>query len=149
MPTYIDTSALLRAVEQRGDRTKVDAAFRDDPISASLTELECWTSLHKKFLDGEIDATRRDAQLRTATALLGGIALVGLDEDVMAEAFNLTRLHPLRTLDGLHLAAASVSRRALIQRGYALRFCTADRRQAQAAEQHFGADQVDLVPPWR
>jgi hypothetical protein len=34
-------------------------------------------------------------------------------------------------------------------RGHPVRFCTADRRQADAAERQFGAEQVDVVPPWR
>ena len=149
MPTYLDTSALLRVVEKRGEYSIVDAALRDEPITSSLAELECWASLHKKWLDGEIDATERDVRLEAAKTTLSSMVLLAVDEEVFADAFTLTQTHPLRTLDSLHLATAAVARRHAAPRGVRVRFCTADRRQAEAAERHFGADQVDVVPPWR
>jgi predicted nucleic acid-binding protein len=149
VPTYLDTSALLRIVEKRGDYAVVDAALRNEPISSTLAELECWASVHKKWLDGEIDAALRDGYLEAATSLLSSVQLLAMDEEVLADAFTLTQIHPLRTLDGLHLATAAVARRVAQRRGVQVRFCTGDRRQAQAAERHFGAEQVDLVPSWR
>src|SRR5260221_406331 len=82
-------------------------------------------------------------------SLLECVNLMSLDAVIFGEAFAMTRLHPLRTLDGLHLGSAAVAQRELLPRGLTLRFCTADRRQAEAAERHFGAEQVDVVPPWR
>ena len=149
MPTYLDTSALLRMVENRGDLAKVDAALRGEPLTASLAELECWAAINKKWHDGEITAPQRDELLAVATTLLEAVNLMTTDDEVLTEAFAMTRLHPLRTLDGLHLASAEVANRVLLRRGHAVRFCTADRRQADAAARHFGADQVDFVPPWR
>jgi predicted nucleic acid-binding protein len=149
LPTYVDTSALLRVVENRGDTSKVEAALGAEPITSSLAELECWTSLHKKWHDGELDSAQRDLLLDAAKRLLETVDLLSLDEEVVNEALTLTRLYPLRTLDGLHLATAAVAGRLVAPRGYTLRFCTADQRQAAAAERHLGAEQVDLVPPWR
>jgi predicted nucleic acid-binding protein len=149
VPTYLDTSALLRMVENRGDLAKVDAALRGEPLTASLAELECWAAINKKWHDGEITAPQRDELLAVATTLLEAVNLMTTDDEVLTEAFAMTRLHPLRTLDGLHLASAEVANRVLLRRGNAVRFCTADRRQADAAARHFGADQVDFVPPWR
>ena len=149
MPTYLDTSALLRVVENRGDITKVEEGLRGEPLSSTLAELECWAAVHKKWHDGEVTAGQRDELLAAARYLLESVNLMSLDAVIFGEAFAMTRLHPLRTLDGLHLGSAAVAQRELLPRGLTLRFCTADRRQAEAAERHFGAEQVDVVPPWR
>lgn len=149
VPTYVDTSALLRLVEWRGDRSMIDRAMQDAPLSSTLAQLECWSALHRQCHDGEITVERRNERLQRAEQLLRLIDLVPIDEGVVERARDLTRRHPLRTLDGLHLATAVVSGRLLELRGHHVRFCTADRRQAQAAEQELGTARVDLVPPWR
>lgn len=149
MPTYIDTSALIRLVESRGDRALIDRAMQDAPLSSTLVHLECWSALHKQCHDGAITVERRDERLRRADELLGTVDLIPVDEDVFDQARDLTRRHPLRTLDGLHLATAVIAANLLGPRGVPVRFCTADRRQAEAAERELGTTSVDLVPPWR
>lgn len=149
MPSYVDSSALLRLVEFRGDRSLVERAMQDAPFSSTLTQLECWSTLHKRCHDRELTEATRDERLQRTDALLGTMDLVPLEEDVINGARELARRHPLRTLDGLHLATAVVAARLLEPRGMGVRFCTADRRQAAAAAVEFGTTQVDLVPPWR
>jgi hypothetical protein len=82
VPTYLDTSALLRVVENRGDISKADAVLRGEPLSSSLAELECWASIHKKWHDGELTAPQRDELLAAARALLECVNLMSVDEDV-------------------------------------------------------------------
>jgi predicted nucleic acid-binding protein len=74
--------------------------------------------------------------------------LLGLDEVVLGESMSMAERFPLRALDSLHLASAALAERRLARRGHILRFCTADREQADAAAVLFGPERVDLLPPW-
>lgn len=149
MATYIDTSALLRVVERHGDIATVEAALGDQPFTSSLAEIECWASLHRKWLDGELTQDGLDDRLVSAGRALDVLSIVPLDDPVLSNARVVSRRHPLRTLDALHLATAVTAVPLVERRGMTLRFCTADRRQAQAAERELGAANVHLVPPWR
>jgi predicted nucleic acid-binding protein len=149
VPSYLDTSAVLRLVEDRGDVSLVRAAMADEPLSSTLSDLECWSSIHKKWHDGAITADQRDELLDRARTVLLAVNLLSLDEDVLTETRALTRRYALRTLDGIHLATAVRAHPLLMSAPGGLRFCTADRRQADAARHRLGPGQVDLVPPWR
>jgi predicted nucleic acid-binding protein len=146
---YVDTSALLRVVERRGDRALVEAALQDAPMTSVVAEVECWSSIHKRWHDGDLTLEQRDGLLRSSTDdALGLCTLLHLDADVLAEARAVATRFPLRTLDAIHLATAVLAgRRLRSSRG--LRFCTADGRQAAAARGLFGAAAVDLLPPSR
>ncbi|MBJ7609372.1 MAG: type II toxin-antitoxin system VapC family toxin [Candidatus Dormibacteraeota bacterium] len=149
MATYVDTSAVLRLVERRGDVSPVESAMAAQPLCSSLGELECWSAIHKKWHDAEVTLVQRDQLLSSVQELLDAVNIMALDDDVLEEARTLCRRYPLRTLDGIHLATASRADSRLAGRSVTLRFCTADRRQAEAARQHFGQDRVDFVPSWR
>jgi hypothetical protein len=79
VPTYIDTSAVLRLVERRGDYSLAEVALRDSPTTSELATLECWASIHKRWHDGSIGLKIRfcTADSRQATAARG---LFGVSE---------------------------------------------------------------------
>jgi predicted nucleic acid-binding protein len=150
LPTYIDSSALLRLVEQRGDCALVEAAMRDSPITSELADLECWTSVHKRWHDGEITLAMRDELLHAVqNEALAPTVLLRMDSDALNEARAVAGRFPIRTLDAIHVGSAAVADRRLRPLGLHVRFCTADARQADAARGLFGTSEVDLVPPWR
>lgn len=147
MPTYLDTSAVLRLVEQVGDWSLVEAGLREEPMSSELAELECWASVHKKWQDGEITRHQRDRLLgRVADHVLAATDLLALDAEVLAEAASVAGRFPVRTLDAIHVATAMLVDRRIRAHGLSLRFCTADRRQAAAAQGLLGPSAVDVVP---
>jgi predicted nucleic acid-binding protein len=148
LPTYIDTSALLRLVERRGDRSLIEAAMRDSPTTSELADLECWAAIHKKWHDGKITLATRDRMLRAAEEeALSPTILLRLDSDVVNEARAVAARFPIRSLDAMHLATAVLADRRLRPIGLGLRFCTADAQQGAAARGLLGASEVDLVPP--
>jgi predicted nucleic acid-binding protein len=150
LPTYLDTSALLRLVERRGDVSLVDVAMRDSPTTSELADLECWASVHKRWHDGEITLAVRDQLLHAVQdEALAPTILLKIDSDTLNEARSVAARFPVRTLDALHLATALVADRRLRPTGLQMRFCTADSHQAAAARGLFGASEVDFVPPWR
>ena len=145
----MDTSALLRLVELRGDTSLVQAAMADEPLSSVLADLECWSSIHKKWHDAEITEQQRDGLIGRSRTLLLAVNLLALGDEVFTETRALAQRYALRTLDGIHLATAVRAGERLMPVRGGLRFCTADRRQAEAARHRLGPRQVDLVPPWR
>lgn len=149
MPSYLDTSAVLRLVEDQGDLSLVRAAMADEPLSSSIADLECWASIHKRWHDRAISEAQRDELLGRAGAVLSAVNLLSLGEDVLTETRGLARRYALRTLDGIHLATAVIALEHLMSVPGGLRFCTADRRQAAAARHRLGPGQVDYVPGWR
>jgi predicted nucleic acid-binding protein len=150
LPTYIDTSALLRLVEGRGDCSLIESAMRDSPTTSELADLECWTAIHKKWHDGQITLAKRDELLRAAhEEALAPSILLRVDSDTVSEARGMASRFPIRTLDALHLATAVIADRRLRPAGLSLRFCTADAQQAAAARGLFGTSEVDLVPASR
>lgn len=149
MATYVDTSAVLRLVERRGDVSRVEAAMSAQPCGSALGGFECWSAIHKRWHDGALTVRQRDRLLQVAQRTLDAVDTLVLSDDVLAETRVLARRYPLRTLDAIHLATAAQADRRLARASVSLRFCTADRRQAEFARLHFGAERVDLVPPWR
>lgn len=120
MPTYIDTSALLRLVDRRGDYSLVEAGLKDGPISSDLTELECWVSIHKRWHDGQVSLGDRDGLLEVvAQEALRPTALLRIDGDVLAEARSVAIRFPLRSADAIHVATAVLADRRLRPAGLA------------------------------
>ena len=97
----------------------------------------------------EIGEQQRDALIARARTVLLAVNLLALTDDVLTETRALAQRHALRTLDAIHLATAIRAGERLMWAPGGLRFCTADRRQADAARNRLGEARVDLVPPWR
>lgn len=123
--------------------------MRDSPLSSELAELECWTSIHKRWHDGELTLAVRDRLLVVAqNEALGPTILLRIDSDALSEARGIAGRFPIRSLDAIHLGTAAIAARRLQPLGLRVRFCTADAKQAEAARGLFGSSEVDLVPPW-
>lgn len=92
---YLDSSALVKLVDEEVESVALRAAVDDSPIvSCNLARTEV------------IRAARRKSMLITTTArkLLSEIDLVHLDDELLDLAGELDP--PLRSLDAIHLAAA-------------------------------------------
>ena len=145
--TCIDSSALLRAVFGEGDLQLVVRALSSKPTVAGVALVEVPCAVEARVLRGEFPTAARQAARDYADQLLGPLAVVDLDETVRTTAIEIAERHLLRSLDLIHVATAAVVARR--QADEVVRFCTADRRQAEVAEALLGAGRVDFVPPWR
>lgn len=123
MTLYVDSSALLkRYVDERDSDVAVELMASDPVLVATrLTEVEVRRNL-ARLLEGSplIEARRRFA------TDLDAFALVALDSATCAEAALIAEQTLCRSLDALHLAAAS-------RAGSATTVLTFDIRQAQVA----------------
>lgn len=124
---YVDTSVVLAALFAE-DRRPAAEFWAQRLISSRLLEYETWTRLHAKPTSDDVKSVAR--------RLVGCVDLVEMTPIVLARALEPFPL-PVRTLDALHLAAASY----LKVQGAQLRFATYDTRQTEAAKR-LGLDVV-------
>lgn len=125
---YLDTSVALAALFAE-PRKPPDRLWREPLIASRLLEYELSVRINARALGtAALDASR---------ALVDGVALVDLDQAVLARAlkpFPLT----VRTLDAIHLATMDFLR----GQGLELKVATYDRRLGEAAQ----ALGFDLAP---
>jgi len=140
----------MRLVARQGEVTLIEQGMQANPTSSVLAELEVRAAVYKRWHDGEITEAERDLLLATYdTDILPTLTFIALDDDVLRQAHRVVARYRVRSLDALHVATAVVVDQRVRRHGSTLLFCTADRRQADAASGIFGATRVIVVPPWR
>lgn len=123
MPVYWDTCCLLKLYCRESDSPRFQELLvkaDDPPATSSLTRSELFFAFQQKQMRGELggsigaESCYRDLELDLEA---GRIHLIPFGEDVEAEARRIATLCyqndppiALRTLDGLHLATASLVR---------------------------------------
>lgn len=145
--SYLDSSGLLRLCLAEGDVSAVETALENIPISSGLALVEVPTAISARFHRSTITEQERDQLLELASDVLAQINTLQVSSDVLTEAVRVGSAHLVRALDALHLGSAAVAARQQARWGNQLRFCTADRRQADVAADLFGPANVDFVPP--
>ncbi len=123
MPVYWDTCCLLKLYCRESDSGRFQEYLieaEEPPATSSLTKSELFFAFQQKEMRGELaDSIGADVCFRDLEQDLeiGRIQLVPFGEDVEAEARRIATLCyqdaspiALRTLDGLHLATASLIR---------------------------------------
>jgi predicted nucleic acid-binding protein len=131
VPLYLDTSAALRAVLERGTTPEIETRIAAAPLLATsrLALVESARALLRIRQQGAIaDSRLADAQ-RELDALWNRCELWELSPPVCDLASRVAPDKPLRTLDALHLAAFLIARRRI----EGLELLTADERLRQAA----------------
>jgi predicted nucleic acid-binding protein len=117
---YLDTSVALAHLLAE-DRLPPERLWRQPLVSSRLLEYELWTRIHARRLapsHGEL-----------VRALLARVALLELAPPVLARATE-PFLHPVRTLDALHLASLEFLR----GRGQTVALASYDERLLRTAE---------------
>jgi predicted nucleic acid-binding protein len=130
---YFDSSALVkRYVDEPGRREVLRLLRRSNCVVSALFGVELRSAVRRRVADGSLDAKRvpglfarfaRDRQFWTTVAL---------STEVLSLAESLVAVHPLRSLDSLHVGSAQLMFTRLGDTAE-LSFVTADGRQADAA----------------
>jgi len=106
--SYWDTSALAKLfVEESGSEAVRTLAQQDSQPSTSwLTQVECWSAFARLAREGALTPAQ-SVEARQALALFyRGMNEIEMNEPLREQAGRLLRIHPLRTGDAIHLAAA-------------------------------------------
>ena len=108
MTLYLDTSALVKLlVAEEGSDAVRDAAERAQALATShLTWVEVHSALARMLAGSRLTRRVHARQLAAFAALWDDLAVVPVDEPVVARAAQLAQRHTLRGFDALQLAAA-------------------------------------------
>ena len=144
---FIDSSALLRRVLLEGDVAPVDELVVAGATTSTLAEVEVEVSIMRRRHAGEMNEAQANGCLQSALELFERLVRVDLTPAVRKEAVAVARAHRVRSLDAIQLASAAVQARIERRHGHTVGFCTADRRQAEAARSIFGERRTILLDP--
>jgi predicted nucleic acid-binding protein len=132
---YFDTCALLKLIREDADSAALGAFIDGRPgtrwFSSEIAKAELARTLRRINHDDRgrlVDDARLDAELGYAEQLWTHLDLIAVSSRVVSEAAAIEQPF-LRTLDAIHLAAASSLRASLSA------FVTYDKRLAAAARQ--------------
>ena len=123
MTLYVDSSALLKRYVRESDTDAAIGLMSTDPVLATsrVTEVEVRRNLARLLHGSQLERARR-----SFARDLDAFALVEIDSPICTEASRIAEQTLCRSLDALHLAAAT-------RCGPSTTVLTFDRRQAQAA----------------
>lgn len=123
MTLYVDSSALLKRYIDEHDSGAAIAQMASDAVlvTSRITEVEVRRSLTRLLVGPALDGARRQF-----SEDLDAFALVAIDAATCNEAARIAEQTLCRSLDAIHLAAAT-------RAGSATTLLTFDRRQADVA----------------
>jgi predicted nucleic acid-binding protein len=129
---YFDTSALVkRYIDEVGRRQVLQLLRRHECVASAVLPVELRSALRRRVTDGTFEVARVPAILKRVAADRAYWTLVRVGPEVLAAAERLVAVHPLRTLDAIHVASAQVFAAGVSASG--LMFVSADKRQTEAA----------------
>ena len=132
MWAYFDTSALVkRYIGEVGRREVLQLLRRHECVASAVLPIELRSALRRRVTEGTLEAARVPEILRRVSTDRAYWTLVEVGAEVLGTAEKLVAVHPLRTLDAIHVASAQVFAAGVSTSG--LMFVSADKRQTEAA----------------
>ena len=129
---YFDTSALIkRYVDEAGRREVLQLLRRHTCVTSAVLAVELRSALRRRVSERTLDDERVPDILKRFEADRAFWTLVEVTRDVLAAAETLVAIHPLRTLDAIHVTSAQLFSARIAAPG--LVFVSADARQTTAA----------------
>lgn len=129
---YLDTSAIVKRYAEEPGSNRLDTFFRSAPelATAKIAYAEVHAALNRKRREGTLSRTRYDLAVEQFEAEWPGYLRIDLRDDILAMTRDLTRRHPLRGFDAIHLASALYLYRTLTEE---TTFIAADTQLVRAA----------------
>ena len=132
MWAYFDTSALVkRYVDEAGRREVLQLLRQHECVASAVLPVELRSALRRRVTEGTLEAERVPQILKRVAADRAYWTLVEVGTEVLGAAERLVAVHPLRTLDAIHVASAQLFAAGVSQPD--LMFVSADKRQTEAA----------------
>ena len=131
MWAYFDTSALVkRYVDEAGRRKVLKLLRQHECVASAVLPVELRSALRRRVTEGTLEAARVPEILRRVSTDRAYWTLVEVGAEVLGTAEKLVAVHPLRTLDAIHVASAQLFAAGVSQPD--LMFVSADKRQTDA-----------------
>ena len=129
---YFDTSALIkRYVDEAGRHEVLQLLRRHQCVTSAVLPVEFRGALRRRVTDRSLDARRVPGILKRFAVDRDFWAVIEVTGEVLQHAESLVAMHPLRTLDAIHVASADLFADRLAASG--LKFVSADARQTAVA----------------
>ena len=132
MWAYCDASALVkRYVDEPGRRQVQQLLRRYDCVTSAILPVELRSALRRRVAERTLDSARVSEILKRVASDRAYWTVIGVGTEVLSGAEALVSVHPLRTLDAIHVASAQLFAARLSISG--LIFVSADKRQTEVA----------------
>ena len=132
MWAYFDTSALVkRYVDEPGRREVQQLLRRHDCVTSAILPVELRSALRRRVAERTLDSSRVSEILKRVAADRAYWTVIEVGTEVLSGAEALVSVHPLRTLDAIHVASAQLFAARLSISD--LIFVSADKRQTEVA----------------
>jgi len=129
---YFDTSALVkRYVDEPGRREVQQLLRRHECVTSAILPVELRSALRRRVAERTLDGPRVSEILKRVAADRAYWTVIEVGAEVLSGADALVSVHPLRTLDAIHVASAQLFAARLSIAD--LIFVSADKRQTEAA----------------
>lgn len=130
---YFDTSVWLKIYISEAESAKAaELASAYQIVSSSIILTESLSAIKRRFSNRELSKAHFNRIIKQVIADVASITTMPLNNQNLSKAEKIVLETPAGTLDALHIAAA-VQFQDLTT--LALPFVTADKRQAESAEQ--------------
>lgn len=130
---YFDTSALIkRYVEELGRREVLDLLRKNRCVVSAILPVEVRSALRRRVAEKTLDGKRVPSVLKRLAADRAYWTVIEVSSEVLATAESLSGAHPLRALDAIHVASASLFGNRTASQTFA--FISADMHQTKVAE---------------
>lgn len=132
MWAYFDTSALVkRYVDEPGRREVQQLLRRHDCVTSAILPVELRSALRRRVAERTLDSSHVSGILKRVAADRAYWTVIEVGTEVLNGAEALVSVHPLRTLDAIHVASAHLFAARLSIAD--LIFVSADTRQTEVA----------------
>lgn len=132
MWAYFDTSALVkRYVDEPGRRQVQQLLRRHDCVTSAILPVELRSALRRRVTERTLDSSRVSEILKRVAGDRAYWTVIEVGTEVLSGAEALVSVHPLRTLDAIHVASAQLFAARLSISD--LTFVSADKRQTEVA----------------
>ena len=132
MWAYFDTSALVkRYVDEPGRREVQQLLRRHDCVTSAILPVELRSALRRRVAELTLDSSRVSEILKRVAGDRAYWTVIEVGTEVLSGAEALVSVHPLRTLDAIHVASAQLFAARLSISD--LIFVSADKRQTEVA----------------
>jgi uncharacterized protein len=132
MWAYFDTSALVkRYIDEGGRKDVLTLLRRHECVASAVLPVELRSALRRRVTEGTLEAARVPEILKRVSMDRAYWTRVEVGAEVLDAAEKLVAVHPLHTLDAIHVASAQVFASGVSVSD--LLFVSADKRQTEAA----------------
>jgi predicted nucleic acid-binding protein len=130
---YFDTSVWLKLyISEAGSAQAAEMALAFQIVSSSIVLAESLSALKRRNTNRELSKAQFSRLVKQITADIATINTMPLNTQNLSKAEKIVLETPSGALDALHIAAAQLFQDMT---NSTLQFVTADKRQAQSAEQ--------------